>query len=56
MEDTFDPSKESRRVVTQFGEKNIRQVSDDQVAADRAAVERQKQTDKSKEGSSQKSS
>lgn len=30
MEDTFDPSKEGRRVVSQFGRPNDRQVTESQ--------------------------
>jgi hypothetical protein len=56
MDDTFDPAKEGRRIVKQVGEPNVRQVSGEQVAAEAAAVERQKQTDNSKGGSSKESS
>lgn len=47
MEDTFDSSKESRRVVTQFGRPNDRQVTE----SDQRDQEREART---KDGSAEK--
>ena len=54
MSETFDAAKEGRRVVTKTGSPNLRQVSDAQVAADRAAAERQDRNNP-KAGNSQES-
>ena len=54
MSETFDAAKEGRRVVTQTGTPNLRQVSDAQVAADRAAAEHQDRNNP-KTGNSQES-
>lgn len=55
-QDYFDPKRESRRIVTQFGEVNKRQVSDEQQAAEVAASMRKKNADRPDGGSSQESS
>jgi hypothetical protein len=37
MEDTFDPSKEGRRIVTRFGQPNDRQVTEDRQRQEESA-------------------
>ena len=54
MSETFDAAKEGRKIVTQFGTPNLRQVSDAQAAADRATAERQDRNNP-KAGNSQES-
>ncbi|HPD58065.1 MAG TPA: hypothetical protein PKW17_12545 [Smithellaceae bacterium] len=55
-QDYFDPRKESRRIVSQFGEVNKRQVSESQQAAEAAALAKKKPAERSDGGSSQESS
>jgi len=54
--DYFDAQRESRRIVTRFGEVNKRQVSDEQQAAEVAASMQKKNADRPGGGSSQESS
>lgn len=37
MEETFDPSKEGRRIVTRFGQPNDRQVTEDRQRQEESA-------------------
>jgi len=38
MEDTFDPSKEGRRVISHYGQANTRQVSEDRQREEESAA------------------
>lgn len=38
MEDTFDPSKEGRRVVTRFGQPNQNQITEDRQRQEESAA------------------
>lgn len=40
MEDTFDPSKEGRRIVTHFGQPNDRQVTEDRQRQDESIAKK----------------